>query len=214
MRYAYRIQAEGFNHNSGNVELKPDMADAKEMQIKLHPAIRATIRLAWQSTSLQGGGKTSGETMLTVDGGPPRPYVYGQESTSWLRPVQEKDRLTLQFVEYPYGFGGPFAAPDAWLRVVGKGAGPDVGQDIEAALAEYDAIDLAKIDKLKEELPAPRATTLQQPGNPRPATVLPAELGKVYVGRLQHRDMRTGQPVQLAYKVFVEEMSSDNPSTR
>jgi hypothetical protein len=30
------------------------------------------------------------------------------------------------------------------------------------------------------------------------------------VGKLNHRDMRTSQPVQLAYKVLVEELSVDS----
>jgi hypothetical protein len=38
--------------------------------------------------------------------------------------------------------------------------------------------------------------------------VVGAELGKIYVGRLQHRDPRTGQAMQIAFKVFVEEMSA------
>ena len=38
--------------------------------------------------------------------------------------------------------------------------------------------------------------------------VLAAEEGKIFVGRVQHRDNRTGQPLQLTFKVFVEEMGT------
>ena len=39
--------------------------------------------------------------------------------------------------------------------------------------------------------------------------MLAAEQGKIYVGQVQHRDMRTGQPMQLSYKVFVEDLTTD-----
>lgn len=215
MRYSYSIQAEGFNHSGGTIELKPSAPEAEERQQMLHRAIQATIRLAWESTAMQGGGKTSGESTLQVDGGPPRPYQYGQDTTPWIRPVQTNDRLTLQFIDSPFGYAGPFGAPEAWLRVVGAGAGEGEGegQDIEAALEKFASLDLAKIDELKDKLPTPRTTSGDQPGNPRAPKVVTAELGKTYVGRLQNRDMRTGQPVQLAFKVFVEEMSTDGAAS-
>jgi hypothetical protein len=207
MRYNYSIQADGFNHTSGTVELKPGSPGGDAREHQLHQAIRATIRLAWESTMMQGGGKQTGDSTLEIDGGPPRPYQYGQDQTQWIRPVQVNDRLDLQFIEQFFGYG-PYAAPEGWVRVVGKGAGPDAGQDIESALAEFEAVDFAKIDEFKDKLRAPRMTGANQPGNPRPPKVVPAELGKTYVGRLQHRDMRTGQPVMLAFKVFVEEMTA------
>jgi hypothetical protein len=217
MKYVYRVQAEGFNHDSGNIELKADDGDADERQIQLHRAIQATIRVAWMTTALQGGGKASGEATLQVDGGPPAPNRYGQDATPWIRPVQVKDRLTLQFAVSPFGyqvpFGpfGPFGGFEPWLRVVESEAGANDEDTKRVALAKFTALDLNKIDELKDEFSPPRNTGGNQPGHPSAPMVLPCELGKVYVGKLTHRDMRTGQPVQLAFKAVVEELSTDSP---
>jgi hypothetical protein len=213
MKYSYSIQADGFNHSGGSVELKPGETDAKEREQQLHRAIRATIRLAWESTMMQGGGKQSGESTLEVDGGPPRPYQHGQDQTQWIRPTQVQNRLDLQFIEAPFGYG-PFGPPETWLRVVESEGlegedGDTESPDPKARLKEFTEINLAKIDDLKDKLPTPRTVGGNQPGNPRPPKVVTTEAGKIYVGRLQHRDMRTGQPVQLAFKVYVEEMSTE-----
>jgi hypothetical protein len=207
LRYTYSVQAEGFNYESGNVEMKSEAAGGSEKQIQLHPAIQATVRVAWLST--MGGGKTSSEATLQVDGGPPAPYRYGQDTTSWIRPLQVKDQLTLQLHDNPFGFGGPYAAAEPWVRVIeAKGEGEDVD-----VLEEFTTLDLNKIDELKEKLRAPRiASGNQLPGNPRPPIAVTAEPGKIYVGRLQHRDMRTGQPVQLAFKAMVEEIAAADAS--
>ncbi len=222
MKYVYHVQASGFNHGSGNVELKADAADAKPIELKLDRAIQATIRVAWEATAMQGGGKTTGEATLQVDGGPPRPYQYGQDNISWLRPAQQKDRLTLQFVDSPFGYGGPFGQADAWVRVVDAVAKLNEGgkeeseaNEVEPKSPDLDAfneLELGKIDELKSKLKQPRSIGGGPPTGPRPPMVLPAELRKIYVGRVQHRDMRTGQPIQLAFKVFVEEMTTDDAS--
>ncbi|MCI0333134.1 MAG: hypothetical protein L0228_07920 [Planctomycetes bacterium] len=220
MKYTYHVQAGGFNHGSGNVELKADAAETKPIELKLDRAIQATIRVAWEATAMQGGGKTTGEATLQVDGGPPRPYQYGQDNTSWLRPAQQKDRLTLQFVDSPFGYGGPFGQADAWVRVVESDGNANEGErnEGEASAGEpkpldldaFNELELSKIDELKSKLKQPRTIGGGQVTGPRPPMVLAAELGKIYVGRVQHRDMRTGQPIQLAFKVFVEEMATDD----
>lgn len=213
MKYSYSIQADGFSHSGGTVDLKAGAADPKQIEQQLHRAIRATIRLAWESTMAQGGGKQSGESTLEVDGGPARPYQYGQDQTQWIRPVQVQDRLDLQFVEAPFGYG-PFGPPEAWLRVVESEAEEEESPDAKARLDEFTEINLAKIDDLKDKLPTPRTVAGNQPGNPRAPKVVTTKAGKIYVGRLQHRDMRTGQPIQLAFKVFVEEMSTDGEAAQ
>jgi hypothetical protein len=222
-KYSYRVSSQGFTPASGNVEIRADAPEPGEVKAQVYRAIRATIRLAWEATSLQGGGKTSGETTLDIGGG--MPNQYGQNETSWIRPIQQKDRLTLQFVDYPYGHGGPFTPAQAWVRVVESenGAKPAeaTGGEVEggeteavdekpARLEEFTAIDLDEIDKLKEKLPQPRMLGGGQPTGPRPPMVLAAEPGKIFVGRLQVHDNRTGQPMQLAFKAFVDEVSTDD----
>jgi hypothetical protein len=212
MKYSYTVQADGFNYSGGSVELKPGDADAKEREHQLHRAIRASIRLAWEATSMQGGGKQSSEATLEVDGGPPG-YRHGQEQTQWIQPAQVQDRLNLQFTPTNFGYG-PYGPPETWLRVVENEAAEGDAVAVESAdpkarLDEFEKIDLAEIDDLKEKLSAPRTVANNQPGNPNAPKVVTTEAGKIYVGRLQHRDMRTGQPLQLAFKVFVEEMTTD-----
>jgi hypothetical protein len=65
------------------------------------------------------------------------------------------------------------------------------------------------LDELKEKLKRPRNLGGGEPRGPNPPIVLAAEAGKIYIGQVQHRDMRTGQPIQLSFKVFVEELIKD-----
>jgi hypothetical protein len=221
MRYTYRVSSEGFNPAGGNVEIRADGPEPGEVKVQAYRAIQATIRLAWEATSPQGGGKTSGESTLNVGSGGPQPHQYGQNETSWIRPIQQKDRLTLQFVDSYYG--GPFAAAEAWVRVVppaddekqaeaedvdAKEGETSQGERKPARLDEYNTLELGEIDKLKEKLPQPRMLGGGQPVGPRPPIVLSAEAGKIFVGRVQHHNNRTGQPMQLAFKVFVEELGT------
>ena len=227
MKYSYRAQVEGFNPVGGTYDLKPDTKETDELKLQIYRAIQATIRLAWESSSPQGGGKTSGESTLNVGSGAPQNYQYGQDPAPWLRPSQQKDRLTLQFVDSPFGYQGPFGgAAEAWVRVIktddeakakeGEAKEGEAEESDEKAgdekqpttLDQFNSLDLDEIDELKKKLPQPRMLGGGEVRGPRPPMVLPAEAGKIYIGRVQHRDMRTGQPIQLAFKVFVEEMSS------
>jgi len=236
MKYSYQVRAQGFNPTGGNVELRPDAAESDEAKLQMYRAVQATIRLAWQSTSPQGGGTTSGETTVMVgDGGQPN-LPYGQDQTPWFRANQQKDRLTLQFTDSPFGYHGPFGVIEPWVRVAKmkeetaeseadegeateKTSDDDRSKDTKEvesnqankpnALEQFNALDLQEVDELKKTLPQPRLLGGGPAQGPRPPMVLPAEEGKIYIGRVQHRDMRTGHPIQLAFKVFVEEMSSD-----
>jgi hypothetical protein len=78
----------------------------------------------------------------------------------------------------------------------------------KAALAAFNDLQLSKIDDLKDKLPQPRSLGGGQQMGPQPPIVLAAALNKIFVGSVQNRDMRTGQPLQVKFKVFVEEMST------
>jgi hypothetical protein len=236
-KYHYRVNLQGYNAVSGNRELASNATDADELKLEIYPSILATVRLAWQSAMPQGGGSTTGESTLDVGSGVQPQNVYGQDPAPWLRAVQVKDRLTLQFIDSPYGFQGPFGG-ESWVRVAGSKAdledgaasnakaptsdSPEAppaeadpnakpGPQAEATLGleEFNDLNLDDIDDLKDKLKRPRNLGGGEQRGPRPPVVLAAETGKIYVGQLQHRDMRSGQPVQLSYKVFVEELTKD-----
>lgn len=225
MKYSYRVSSQSFNPAGGAVEIRAAGGEPSEVKAQLYRAIQATIRLAWKSTSMQGGGTTSGEATLQVSSDGPPPHQYGQNDTNWIRPIQQKDRLTVQFVDNAFGFGGPFGVSDAWVRVVpaekaekeaeGEGEKDDAEGESKqdepkpTRLEEFNGLDLEEIDKLKSKLPQPRLLGGGQPTGPRPPMVLEAEAGAIFVGRVLNRDMRTGQPIQLAFKAFVEEMATD-----
>jgi hypothetical protein len=231
MKYTYRVQSEGFNSASGNVEVAANASEPKPLEVRLNRAIEATIRLAWEATAMQGGGKTTGESTIQV-AGDGQQNQYGQNETSWLRPFQQKDRLSLQFVDQFFGYNGPFGQPEGgWVRVLKSPADANLGEEKkpdaattseterENAAAKdegsqpmnldaFNAVDLDDLDEYKSKLPQPRMIEGGHRTGPRPPMVLPAETGKIYVGRLVHREMRTGQPIQLTFKVFIEEMST------
>jgi hypothetical protein len=200
MRYNYNVQAEGFNGVGDTVNLNPGDTDTKAREHKLFPAIRGTIRVAWEATMMQGGGgKSTGESTLEL-GSP------GGNQVQWLQPTQVKDRLDLQFQSMFFGYG-PFGPPETWLREVEEEeAAEDESADAKARLKQFDDIKLADIEDLKEKLRAPRMVSGDQPGNPQAPKIVTTEAGKIYVGELQHRNPQTGQPLQIAFKVFVEEL--------
>jgi hypothetical protein len=148
---------------------------------------------------MQGGGKIAGDATLEVDGGPAGPR-YGPDQTAWFKPVQVKDQLTIQFIDSPFGWG-PFGPSEPWVRVM-------EGTDTESLRDAFADVNLGRIDELKDKLRLPRTAGVSQPPGPR-AIVVRGEPGEIYLGRLQSRDMRTGQPMPLAFKAMVEEMQTD-----
>lgn len=93
MSYTYTVAAKGFKSEMGGVVLKPGTTDQNEQRVKLHPAIAATIRFAWSTTSLQGdGATTTNEATIKVGEGIP-PLPYSPDTMNFLRPVQEGSKL-------------------------------------------------------------------------------------------------------------------------
>ena len=73
---------------------------------------------------------------------------------------------------------------------------------------------MKKIGEFKDKIAAPKSINpVGAPGNYPGSVSVPAEKGKVYVGKLMQRDMRTGQPVELSFKAIVAEISSDGELT-
>ncbi len=209
MKYSYSVSAEGFNYQSGNAEVMAGDRKPEEQQVKMHRAIKAKIRVAWSSTNPGniGGAVTSGEGEIRATGSTIQSNQYGPDSINWVRTSQQKDQLILHFINQPFGpaqFGTV-----SWVRVVDSESAKKDGDGKSKGVEKYDSLDLKKIGELKDKLEAPKSVNpAGQPGNPGSAS-LRAEKGKVYVGKLMQRDMRTGQPIELSFKAIVDELSSD-----
>jgi len=100
------------------------------------------------------------------------------------------------------------------VRVIeGDGASKD-SDPKRKETGKYDSLDLKKIGEFKDKIAAPKSINpVGAPGNYPGSVSVPAEKGKVYVGKLMQRDMRTGQPVELSFKAIVAEISSDGELT-
>lgn len=240
MRYSYSVKADGYNPVSGSIDVRADGSDPKPIELVIHPAIRGTVQLEWESALMQGGGKTTGEATVEVGGPNPHQNV-GANETSWLRPFQQGDELRLQFVDNFFGgYHGPFGqAAGGWVRVLeGDEKKPAAAKpenqatNTEAAPAEqsdaakqddaakpaveaaaepsaeerFKALEFDSLEDLKKKLRQPKMLDGGVRNGPAQPLVVRAEKGKIYVGQLQHRDPRTGQPVQLSFKAYVEDL--------
>ena len=116
----------------------------------------------------------------------------------------------LQFTGAAYGPPNQFGA-DAWSGAIEIDAEKNERDRSRKALEKFESLDLSKIDEQKDKAAVKNAGN--QPVGFPGATMLPAELGKVYIGKLQVRDMRTGQPIAVAFKAVVEDLSSDSEPT-
>ncbi len=213
MRYSYNVKADGYNPVSGSIDVRTDGSDPKPIELVIHPAIRGTIQLEWESALMQGGGKTTGEATVEVGGPNPHQNV-GANETSWLRPFQQGDELRLQFVDNFFGYHGPFGqAAGGWVRVLeGDEKKPDAAKPAVEAAANpsaeerFKALEFDALEDLKKKLRQPKMLDGGVRNGPAQPLVVRAEKGKIYVGQLQHRDPRTGQPVQLSFKAYVEDL--------
>jgi hypothetical protein len=211
MKYYYRASAEGYTSQGGNLDVKAGGAESDVKEIKLYRAIQASVRFAWVATGSPDGNKTSGESKVQASGAVASPVRYGNEAPIWVRATQPKDRLMLQFSGVMYGGPNQFGG-DSWLGAIEADAAK-TGSDRNGKAAEkFDAVDLNKIDEHKAKASVRNAG---DPSGENPGGMtLPAEIGKVYVGKLQSRDMRTGRPLVVAFKAVVESLSGDRAAEK
>jgi hypothetical protein len=207
MTYSLRVNADGFKAESEALDLRENARRESDRQIKLYRAIKASLRVAWNLTpAQQGGSATSGETTIPLGVGPPQFHDHlGIVQT--IRPVQIKDQLMIQFTIMPYG-GYPMPAPDAtmWLRALNIDSVDGdraVRKEVAAEFTSIDLKDVEKIKELKEVELGNLAMMNRAPGH------VPAAPGTIYVGKLPHRDPRTGQFSELTFKVMVEQFSQE-----
>ncbi len=213
MKYTFQVSAEGFNYQSGTSEIRTDDRKVDEQKVELYRAARAKIRVAWSSTGTGNNGAgatTTGEANVQATGGAIRVNQYGGEIMNWLRSYQQKDRLMVQFIGQQFGGPGPFGGT-GWMRVIEPEDGTKESDLKRKGLEKYNALDLKNIDEFKDKIAAPNSTgsSSNYPGS----VAVRAEFGKVYVGKLPQRDMRTGQPIELSFKAVIDEMSSDAQPT-
>ena len=91
MKYTSSVSADGFNVQSGSVDVPSGERKVDEQQVKLHRAIQAKIRLAWSSTGMANAGQgatTSGEGEIRATGSAVRSNQFGPDTINWVRTSQ------------------------------------------------------------------------------------------------------------------------------
>jgi hypothetical protein len=196
MRYNVMVSADGYKPEGQMIELKEGVAQ-EDQRFELYRMINASIHVAWTYTGgLPTPTVTAGEAVLEIKGGQLVAAPYDQNGPVWVRPMQVKDRLVLQFNPFQYGVPGPGMAFSLWSAEAGDGS--DGGK----AKEKFESLELCKFDDWKKDL-KPVDFGRNSPAH-RTQVQIPAEEGKVYVGKVPHRDMRTGQPVEAMFKLYVE----------
>ena len=214
MIYLLRVNADGFKAESEGLEVRENARKQGERQVKLYRTIKASLRAVWRMTPLQPGGEaTSGETTIPLGLGATPLFQDHQAINQTIRPMQVKDQLMIQFALNPYGgFPTPAPAETMWLRAVEVDSDEEGAALQEKVEAEFAALDLKDLENLKEELkPVEFGHLPVDSGTPRGPGIVAAKPGTIYVGKLHHRDHRTGQFAELAFKVMVEEVSLSSP---
>lgn len=198
MNYMYIVTAKGFQSESGRIELKRDTTEQEPQEVKLYPAISATIRFAWTTTSLQGGETTSNETTIEVGEGVP-PMPFSPDTMHLLRPIQVGNKLTLQ--SGPAFWGGAMIVASPWVRRAPTNL---VG---DQPLKFFTAVDLQKLDAVKDEWETIEMVGDSVRRSPHPPLAFEVKHGDIFAGQMPVRDMRNGQPTRVSFKAFVEKVS-------
>ena len=116
--------------------------------------------------------------------------------------------MILQFISQPFG-GPPQFGSTSWVRIIESEDGTKESDLKRKGLERFNSLDLKKVSEFKDKIEAPKSLNPVGAPTSYPGSVsVRAEMGKVYVGKLMQRDMRTGQPVELSFKAIVDEMSS------
>jgi hypothetical protein len=204
--YGYSASKVGFNGDAGNVEVNADESQDSAQQLVLYRSIPGKFRVAWRTTPIYPGAEpSSGDVTIDAGGSGPLGNPGFQGLSSWLRPVQNQEELTLQVTIMQYGppIGLGRGAP--WIKKyeVDDSASPD--ERVGLAKDAFEAVDLKNVDDLGNDYEKVEGSNIGMPYN-NSTFRLPVKLGAVYVGSITGRDARTGQPCQLDFKVLVEQV--------
>lgn len=209
LTYNLDVNAPQFKSETQSVELRESSKKGRELHVKLYALLTGEIRVNWRFTPSAPNGETiTGETTLPIGVRALPPYNDGHAIMQTLRPLQVEDRMMIQFSLHHYG-GYPMAlgGQNAWVRAVevkSPEGEPDVLEDLESKFAE---IDLGQLDKYKEESKAIELGGAPMPN--RSPGLLPIDARTIYFGKLPHRDMRSSQMGELAFKLIISELATD-----
>jgi hypothetical protein len=212
MRYNAMVSADGYKPEGQMIELKEGVAQ-EDQRFELYRTIDASVHVAW---ILVGGQPTptttAGEALMEVKNGQPVAVQFDPNGPVWVHPIQIKDQLVLQFNPNQYGPPAPGANFGVWTFDA-KDGGEAAGENKTNVKEKFEALDLNKFDEWKKDL-KPAKPERSSPGRsrgpvpsmpPMPMqTQVPADEGKIYVGKVPYRDPRNGQPVETTFKLYVE----------
>lgn len=209
-QYVVRGAKDGYNAASESLKISSDGVP-EPVKLTMHRLLVGQAKVQWRMRSVGypgpptvGGESVSlGEAEVSSTDEMRGPYGPG---VPWLRFVQNGDKLQLQFASQPYY---PNATAEDFVgRYVAAPADGETAAS-QSPADQFAGIDLEKIDELKKSLDLrpsdPRVT------RGRPAIMVDADAGAIFVGRLASRDMQTGRPAVYEFKVLVTEVGLSEP---
>jgi len=214
-RYSSQINLKEYYPASQTIELPSGGAEPTNIDAKLHLAISATIKVAWRAKlgghpgmpQFQNDAVTTGDFEQIAGpreaGGPPAGG--GPFGPAWVRLVQEGDEMKLQFQDQMHF--APGAGPPSWVARLGrsKEQAEDAAKNLDADRELFELLDLKDLDLLESEVKLERTSLGGMPGRMQPVSV-PLERGDIYVGRINGRDMHTGRPAVIEFKILASEL--------
>ncbi|MCA9237872.1 MAG: carboxypeptidase regulatory-like domain-containing protein [Planctomycetales bacterium] len=197
--YSFRASLPGYNTAYQSLAVRHAGDAAQPVKLVMYPQLLGTARVEWRMQPAGYPGprmpEGDGEAELTA---PPNvqasrgPYGPG---LPWLRFQQQADELQLEVVQQMQYPGAP-------PNFVGRYRAAEADEESPKPAEQFEAIDLSDVDALKDQLDL-------VPVDPRrggASTVLPAQEGAIYVGRVVSRDMQTGRPAVYDFKVIVSDV--------
>jgi hypothetical protein len=110
---------------------------------------------------------------------------------------------------YAFGYPGHGGAT-TWVGSVKVDAPDQEAEKWRITKERFDALDLTRIDELKNEYPRADETTVGQILPPGSRAFVVKE-GDILVGAFEMRDPRTNRPVDIAFKALVEKLRPAEP---
>ena len=206
-KYSCSAAFSGYVSGSKSLTISATDRPLDLVTIKLFPQIKAQLKIEWRGALLAMNNPAAGAMGQTMTGemnlatGKPSRH-YGD--ANWINLRQKEANLNLHLQNYSYGYGRGIPgqqAPPFWVGVAKAGEGePDKSPE-----ELFEEIDLKKLDEMKE---AKQLMELQTSVDQRGHLELPlnGKQGKIIVGTCSFRDNRTGQPMLIQFKAWIEKI--------